>query len=290
VSLGARKWVITLVTGIVVGVIAGVLRPQLPGLSALGIPVTPGVLIVNEGYGNVLLLDPAGGKPNLRIDLPARWRDPQQQQRLQPNTTRIAVQHAWWDVRRNLFNAVSTLTSLTGEPVVIDSAVAQYYGDGSPRGQVLISNIEALSYLITSPADDRSLLIGDTLQTEGARIGMLEDGGRQRVLTRDSSEPVSWSADGSRLAYGCYVQHGSPQLCVYDIAAGKQRVYTLAGVKNVMTPAFSPDGQRVALIADLGANLSPDVVVVRLSDGRATPLTDDARLKAVPQWSPSGHL
>jgi hypothetical protein len=286
-SGGARKWILTLVTGLIVGVTGGALRPQLPGLS--GVSVISGQVIINEGYGNILLLDPLGRIPTQRIALPPRLRDQKQRRLLESSIERIAVDHVWWDSRKNVFDAVSTLTSLTGQPLVIDSAISQYYGDGSPRGEILTSTIEALSYIVTSPVDDRRLIVGDTLQGDGARIGILNPDGHQLVITHDSSQPVSWSADGSRLAYGCYVQHGSPQLCIYDLAARKQRVYTLVGIKNIMNPTFSPDASSVALIVNVGNSLSTDLVVVQLSDGHSVTLTADARQKGSPQWSPSGR-
>jgi dipeptidyl aminopeptidase/acylaminoacyl peptidase len=286
-----RKWLVTLVGGLIVGIVTGVLVQSLPGLGRTSPPALTGQIIADDG-GRALVIDPSARHPPSLLVLPARERTAEAMRQLEPAIKFVESSSPSWDARRNVFRAVSTILRGAEASTKIDSAVSDYSGDGAPLGTTLVSSIEALWSVSNSPSTDQELIAGDTQHVNGARIGVLIGGGRQRVLSKDSLGPVSWSPNGQTLAYACSINGGSPTLCTYNLRQSRQRVYTFNGFDDVGTPAISPNGQSVVMTASLGTNVErpTNLVIVDLTDGHARILTDDGRERVSPVWSPTGEV
>jgi hypothetical protein len=288
-DIAPRKWALTVVAGTVLGVLSVVVKLQLPGLDRDPAPSSIGQIIVNEGNGQLVLIDPSGQSAPASIALPPRVRISQARREMDPGTPLVGPQSVWWDAQRSVFLGVSTQRTATGRRPIIDSAITEYYGDGTPRREALTSSVEALETVTVSPRGKREILSGDTLLPDGASVSLLERG-HQRVITRDSRGPASWRSDEALVAYGCSIDHGSPQLCTYVLSSRVQRAYELAGITDIHEPAFAPDGSSVAFAADVFPTQAEALIVMRLPDGLPSIVVEDARYKQSPQWDPTGQF
>ncbi len=116
-----------------------------------------------------------------------------------------------------------------------------------------------------------------------------EDGGQARRVTRTvapEAEPT-WAADSRRLAYTSR-RGGSVRTFVFDFATGDERALSSAGADHA-SPAFSPDGKRLAFVRDGTA------LVVAELDGEKERVVARAQLWSPPftaargvAWSPDG--
>lgn len=98
---------------------------------------------------------------------------------------------------------------------------------------------------------------------------------------------ISWAPKGDRIAYFVRTEkHKS--LVIQDVVSGRvEQRLNLEGVDAPESPAFSPDGARVAFSALKGA--VSDIFVVDLATGNLTNLTDDAFADYAPTFSPDGR-
>lgn len=111
---------------------------------------------------------------------------------------------------------------------------------------------------------------------------------RMRQMTnspRDSLSP-SLSPDARTILFTTYSQSGFPDIFAMDIATRQTRPFaTYDGTND--GAAFSPDGNRVAMILSSSGN--PELYVSR-NDGRnPRRLTNNRSLEASPSWSPDGR-
>jgi Tol biopolymer transport system component len=125
---------------------------------------------------------------------------------------------------------------------------------------------------------------------------MRADGTDERRLTafhRDDWGPV-WSPDGGRIAFTSQ-REGADRVYVMRADGTGQRRLVRAGVDTAASPdlrerspAWSPDGSRVAL-ARQRRGAAPRVVVVDAASGRAAELPCAAGGCDEPAWSPDGR-
>jgi len=109
-----------------------------------------------------------------------------------------------------------------------------------------------------------------------------------RQVTNDSSKSVSphWSPDGRKLLYTGYYKSGFPDVFEVDLSTGRRSLF--ASYKGTNTGgAFSPDGQRVALILSSSGN--PELYVAMADGKRPQQLTRGRAVEASPAWSPDGR-
>lgn len=114
------------------------------------------------------------------------------------------------------------------------------------------------------------------INTEGTNARELS------TLPSASTNPISWSPDGTRIAF---VSNG----VVYTVALAGGTTNLCAWTSGVCSsPAWSPDGVRVALV--LYANANSEIYTVNAADGsNPTNATNAAASSEIsPAWSPDG--
>jgi len=113
------------------------------------------------------------------------------------------------------------------------------------------------------------------------------DGESPRVIL-ESAQPImspAWSPDDQWLAYVSFENRLSG-IYIQRVRTGERRLISQrAGVNQA--PAFSPDGNRLALtLSGSGGNL--DIWLLDLATQQLTRLTDDPAVDTEPTWSPDG--
>jgi Tol biopolymer transport system component len=133
-----------------------------------------------------------------------------------------------------------------------------------------------------------------------SRIGGVKlvgvSGGNERLLTQgvntnhgDAMDHVSWSPDGSELAYAW---DGEIYVMAADGSHERQLTHTVAG-KGSYYPVFSPDGSTIAYWSgsSTGQDSGPrdaEIYTIPATGGTPTRLTHDNTNDIEPTWSPDG--
>jgi TolB protein len=124
---------------------------------------------------------------------------------------------------------------------------------------------------------------------------MRADGSAKKQLTdlaRGADEPT-WSPNGKRIAY---VRYGADATSIWRMNAAtgrnRQRVVHPTDAQGrpwyPSSPAWSPNGKRIAFSAMPGGSGSGVIHTVRLSDGAIRRLTPVNGFAVSPEWSPDG--
>jgi TolB protein len=115
------------------------------------------------------------------------------------------------------------------------------------------------------------------------------DGAGLIQLTRHGSLTLSPTVAGDgRLAYVTY-KGGAPAIWGQRRKDGPhEKLYPMAGADIlVSSPAWSPDGRRLAFV-QMDRRGNSDIMVLDLASGRARRLTDGMGINTEPSWNPNG--
>jgi TolB protein len=112
--------------------------------------------------------------------------------------------------------------------------------------------------------------------------------GYNPVTILRTQEPIlspTWSADSRYIAYATFANRRAA-VFRQDVSTGvRQLVSSFPGLNGA--PAFSPDGNRLALVLSKDGN--PDIYVMNLAGGPPQRLTQHYGIDTEPTWSPDGR-
>jgi TolB protein len=113
------------------------------------------------------------------------------------------------------------------------------------------------------------------------------DGANMEQLTRSGGLKLfpDWAPSGSVLAY-CTYGTSTLNLCTYALGTGKPNIISSRAGLNT-TPAFSPDGRRIA--ASLGFEGNSEIYVMNSNGTGLSRLTNSKGIDISPSWSPNGR-
>jgi Tol biopolymer transport system component len=150
--------------------------------------------------------------------------------------------------------------------------------------------------IVTSlaPADDvvRSAPTGAIAYSDGTICLVRADGTGGRCLTHgDDSAPISWSADGRRLAFERSQDTSNPDdksvVIIIGADGRHEKSITPPGIVDDYAPAWSPIAARLAFTRLDHRSGEPSAVVIANGNGSgARPLMRNAMY---PKWSPNGR-
>jgi len=178
--------------------------------------------------------------------------------------------------------------------------LAEVTAPPSTYGEQVFGDRNVLNTAPTISPDGRRLAFISTrdLFSLDVYIGDLETGKIVRKLTHTATDPHfeslqfissagAFSPDGEQFVLAG-IARGRPILTLIDVESGDRvREIRLPELGEVFTPAWSPDGKRIAFTA-LAGGLS-DLFVYDLERDELRRLTNDAYGDLQPAWSPDGR-
>jgi Tol biopolymer transport system component len=179
-------------------------------------------------------------------------------------------------------------------------------------GDVSVEQGAAPPLLIGGTPRDGKLNVGPSLSPDGRLIVFMSERDRHavdvfladastgavvRTLVKTATDPHfdalqfiesagAWDSASRRFVLAT-VSDGRPLLTVFDMPSGRVvRRLPVANVDQIFTPAWSPDGARIAFSGMKGG--VTDIYTIDLADGHVRALTSDLYSDLQPAWSPSG--
>lgn len=165
--------------------------------------------------------------------------------------------------------------------------LGKIYSRGTLRAQVHAFADDVAQALTGKPGIAQTLIAFKVESGKGTSEVYISDydGFNARQVTQDGST-VAGPAWGGRsiLYYGSY-KLGRLAVFAHEFTSGARRSITSFGGSS-MSPAVSPDGQRVAMILSKSGN--PDLWVADRNGGNLVRLTSTREAESSPCWSPDG--
>jgi Tol biopolymer transport system component len=123
----------------------------------------------------------------------------------------------------------------------------------------------------------------------GPERNMLPQAIRASAGASSSFSPISWHPNGKSIAFDAEPEGERPGIFLLDLESGQQRRLTTTpvGVLRDASPAFSPDGTKLAFFR-LQSSVSGDIVLLSLDDGSLRTYTDLGWVVGM-TWMPDGR-
>lgn len=119
-------------------------------------------------------------------------------------------------------------------------------------------------------------------------VNAADGAGKRKIVTAEgSSDSASYSPKGERLLYRG-TRNGNGEICVSELASGKEVLLTRTPAAEEYAPTWSPDGGRIAFWRD--GPEGPELWVMESDGARPAKLArfkNGARVER-PNWSPDG--
>ena len=111
---------------------------------------------------------------------------------------------------------------------------------------------------------------------------------RIQPLTADRALVASpdWSPDGTKLIYTTYHKTGFPDIYMIDVSNRRRIPIANFGGTN-SSPAFSPNGQRIAM--SLSGKGNSDIFISNANGKKPRAITRKKSIETSPSWSPDGR-
>jgi Tol biopolymer transport system component len=214
-------------------------------------------------------------------------------------------------VTRNARDAIARLAQATGQS---ESDLTSGWRDYVARvaGDIVVDEAAALPRLVGGTANEGKLNVGPSLSPDGRLLVFMSErdghavdvfladastGEVLRTLVKTATDPHfdalqfiesagAWDSTSQRFVLAT-VSDGRPLLTLFEMPSGRVlRRIAVPEVDQIFTPAWSPDGARIAFSGMKGG--VTDIYTIELTDGQVRALTSDVYSDLQPAWSPAG--
>ena len=214
-------------------------------------------------------------------------------------------------VVRTARDAIARLAQATGQS---ESDLTSGWRDYVDRvaGDIVVDEAAALPRLVGGTASEGKLNVGPSLSPDGRLLVFMSErdghavdvfladastGEVLRTLVKTATDPHfdalqfiesagAWDSTSQRFVLAT-VSDGRPLLTLFEMPSGRVlRRIAVPEVDQIFTPAWSPDGARIAFSGMKGG--VTDIYTIELTDGQVRALTSDVYSDLQPAWSPAG--
>jgi len=212
---------------------------------------------------------------------------------------------------RTASNAIARLEQATGQ---LERDLTSGWRDYVTRvaGDIVVDEAAVLPRLVGGTEHEGRLNVAPSLSPDGRLLVFMSErdghavdvfvadastGEVLRTLVRTATDPHfdalqfvesagAWDSTSRRFVLAT-VSDGRPLLTLFDMPSGRVvRRIPVPDVDQIFTPAWSPDGMRIAFSGMKGG--VTDIYTIELADGQIRALTSDVYSDLQPAWSPAG--